>query len=204
VSRQLNASPWIQPVCTIQLPYGACSSHVVSQDSHVGQHGSHIEFGPHKAPHGSHLHHTAPIWCIRLTKNDICLPYDTQVWRTQLPFHTRHLPWFIRCTGLPYCTIWLPYDTCGSHTAHSAPIRCHLPPTRCNLAPIRHTWPPYGAHSSHMAPIWCIHLPHGTNCLPYVVIWLPYFSHTVHTAHRPCTWLAYGAHSTHMVNVVPI
>jgi hypothetical protein len=89
LSGHLNASPWIPPFCPIWLPYGECSSCMVTHGSQVGHYGSHIALDLHTARHGSQLNHMAPIWCNWLPYNAVHLLYNN----TQLLYgaHILHL-----------------------------------------------------------------------------------------------------------------
>jgi hypothetical protein len=91
--------------CT-QHPYGECGSHIAHAISN--------------------LVHTAPIQCMQLTYG-MWLLYGSRgpIGCMELLYGSIHRP----CGS-----IWLPYGTCGSHTAHTTPI-----------------WPPFGIHA---APIW--------------------------------------------------
>jgi hypothetical protein len=93
--------------------------------------------------------------------------------------------------------IWLPCGTCGSHTAHTTPIKppfwepysshmvpvaSHMAPSDSHLAPIWHTWLQHGVHGSHMVP----HSACGSHMAQSA-------SNMVHTAPIQSTHLSYGA-----------
>jgi hypothetical protein len=88
------------------------------------------------------------------------------------PIHPMHLPNGTICQ-VPHSS-----QSCGSHTAHAAPIWHHPLPTWS-------TELPYGFHMAHMFPIWGTQLLYGTIHLHDGYIGLPYGAHCSHTVPSP-------------------
>jgi hypothetical protein len=119
---------------------------------------------------------------------------------------------------LPLGATWLPYGMLGTHTVHTAPIRC----TRLQHADTTTIWAPYCVCCSHIAPSAYYMVPsvshmatHGshkpsTSCKAQLApIWPPYGaigSHMVPstscTAYR-VTQLPHGAHGSRMLTPLP-
>jgi hypothetical protein len=141
----------------------------------------------HKLPSASHMVQTAPIW--------LCV-VDVAHLGSRGPIGCMVL--LYGSIHHPCVSIWLPYGTFGSQTAHTNPIWPHLGVMQlsdgairlpygniwlphgpmAHMAPAWHTWIQHGAHGSRMVPTQCMWLSYGTSCLLYGA----HSTHAVHTA----------------------